>query len=189
MSLQFESLIQSLTRFLSSEKIPYVIIGGIAVSIYGEPRMTLDVDINVVLDKAKAEDFLKKIKKFGFSPSFKETMKIVKKTGVIPLKFQKGNILGKLDVIIAENSLEFSAIRRGRIKKIDNLKIKLISPEDLIIHKIASTRAKDYEDLKGIIQRQKKKIDVTYIQEWLKKLDEVGGDKLLQSFNRLLSKA
>ena len=60
LDLQLESLVKCLTP----EKINYVILGGVALSIYGEPRFTADIDVNVILDKGKIGEFLKKAKKF-----------------------------------------------------------------------------------------------------------------------------
>ena len=155
-----EVQLKALVKFLSSQKIRYIILGGIAVLIYGEPRLTADIDVNIIFDKAKLNEFLVKAKKFGFCPLFPNTGKIVEKTGVIPMKFTKGKITGKVDIIIAENALEYAAIKRGRIKKIGSIKARLVSPEDLIIHKITSSRPRDLEDLKGILVRQKGRLDI-----------------------------
>lgn len=35
------------------------------------------------------------------------------------MSFKKGKVFGKFDVILAENILEYAAILRGKIKKID----------------------------------------------------------------------
>lgn len=182
-----ELQLKTLVRFLSAQKIKYVILGGIAVSIYGEPRLTADIDVNIIFDKDKLDEFLVEAKKFNFYPLFPNTRKITEKTGVIPMKFVKGKITGKADIIIAENVLEYTAIKRGRIKKIGSIRARLVSPEDLIIHKITSSRPRDLEDLKGILVRQKGKLDIRYIRFWLKKIDRT--DKRLQLcrlFNNLL---
>ena len=43
---QFEAAWQ-LHRFLTERRIPYVIVGGIAVQRWGEPRLTIDVDLAI----------------------------------------------------------------------------------------------------------------------------------------------
>lgn len=182
-----ECQLQALVKCLTAQRIKYIILGGIAVSIYGEPRLTADVDVNIIFDKRKINEFLKRAKKYGFYPSLPHIRKIVEKTGVIPMSFRKRKIYGKFDIIIAENILEYMAIKRGRLKKIASTKARFISPEDLIIHKIVSSRPRDNEDLKGILIRQEGKLDIKYIQYWLKKIDKVNKKARLSNlFKRLL---
>lgn len=184
-----EVQLRGLIKCLSEQKIKYIILGGIAVSIYGEPRLTADIDVNIILDKKKIAEFLKEAKKYGFLPALPDAENIAKETGVIPINFIKGKTVGKFDIIIAENILEYTAIKRGRIKKIGSIKAKLISPEDLIIHKIASSRPRDIEDLNGILIRQKGRLDIRYIRDWLKKIDKANKiSQLYKLFNSLLKK-
>ena len=52
---------------LEKQKISYVLIGGITVALWGEPRATQDIDIVVLISNDKIFDFLKKTKKYDFS--------------------------------------------------------------------------------------------------------------------------
>lgn len=183
----FESQLRVLVRFFSSQKIKYVVLGGVAVSVYGEPRLTGDIDVNILLGQNRIPELLKKFKKHGLSPVLARSKKIARETGVIPLRFTRGGFPGRADIIIAQNVLEFNAIKRSRLRKINGMQVKLISPEDLIIHKIASQRSRDFEDLKGILIRQKGKLDKKYIRYWLKKIDRANRkSRLLILFNKLL---
>ncbi|KPK42171.1 MAG: hypothetical protein AMJ78_03465 [Omnitrophica WOR_2 bacterium SM23_29] len=161
----------TLVKFLSLANIEYVILGGLAVSVYGEPRFTADIDVNIFLEKKKLNGFLKKAKLYGFYPIPKNINKFVKETGVIPMKFSKGTVIGRCDFIIAENAIEKLSLKRAKIKKIDSTKVRFVSPEDLIIHKITAGRPRDIEDVRGILLRQQKKLDISYIQYWLKMLE------------------
>jgi len=182
--LEFE--LKVLVKFFKAQKIKYIILGGIAVSIYGEPRMTADIDANVIIDKERINEFLEKAKKFNFHPLFPNAVKIAKKTGVIPLYFKKKSLTSKVDIIVAENVLEYAAIKRGRMRKIGSIGIRLVSPEDLIIHKITSTRPRDLGDIKGILVRQKGRLDTRYIRRWLKKIDKTDKNfQLCKLFNSL----
>ena len=46
----FEELLSGIGARLSQQAIPYMIIGGQAVLLYGEPRMTRDIDVTLGLD-------------------------------------------------------------------------------------------------------------------------------------------
>jgi hypothetical protein len=184
-----EYQLKQLVKLFSSAKIDYAILGGIAVSIYGEPRLTLDIDVNIMLDMAKLDDFLNKAKRYGFFPIPKNIKKFIRTTGVMPTRFSKGGIAGKCDFIIAQNALEYSGIKRVHFKKIYSTKVKLISPEDLIIHKITSDRPRDIEDISGILMRQKGELDLNYITSWLKRIPESNKRKeLLHLFRDLIYK-
>lgn len=179
--------LKSLVDCLSSQKINYIIFGGVAVSVYGEPRFTADIDVNILLEKRKIGEFLKKAKKYGFSPALVNIKEMARKCGVIPLNLKKGEITGKFDIIIAENPMEYAAIERGIVRKIGSMKVRFISPEDLVIYKITSPRPRDLEDLKGILFRRKGKLDLAYIRFWLKKIDKIDNElNLCRLFNNLL---
>ena len=55
--------LKQIGKFMAEAKVDYAIIGGLAVSIYSEPRLTLDIDVNILLDTARLEEFLKTAKK------------------------------------------------------------------------------------------------------------------------------
>jgi predicted nucleotidyltransferase len=187
MKVKINSFVKPLIDVLEREKIQYAIIGGLAVMIYGEPRFTKDVDINIILEKGKIKDFIKKLQAKGFSPSLYNAVQIAETSGYLQVSYNTGKNLTSFDIIIAENPIEFSAIERAKIKKIDGMNIKMITPEDLIIQKITSEREKDKNDLIGIIARQEGKMDLDYIRNWLTKIDKVlKNTSLTQEFNKVL---
>jgi len=186
----FESQLRILVKFLSKEKIRYAILGGVAVAVYGEPRMTADIDVNIILEKMGMIDFLKKAKRYNFYPSIPNAKQIALKNGILPMKLKKGKLNGRIDFIIAENAIEFTSIKRASMKKIGCVRAKFVGLEDLIIHKICSSRSRDLEDLKGILMRQRGKIKAGYVRIWLKKIDSANkGSHLCKLFNGLLKEA
>jgi len=179
--------LKQIDKFLSGMGVEYAVVGGIAVSIYGEPRLTMDIDVNVMLESGKVADFLKKAKKYGFSPVPSRIKNFIRKTGVIPMKFSKSRNEGLCDFIIAQNPLERAAIRRARLKKISSVNVKIARAEDIVIHKILSDRPRDLEDAGSILIKQRKKLDTKYILFWLKKVAEANRKpELIPAFKNLL---
>jgi len=177
--------LKALVDLFRKTKTPYVIIGGLAVSLYGEPRATFDIDVNILLERDKLDSFLIISKKYGFYPIPSKIKSFIKSTSVIPMEFRRKGINSNCDIIIAENPIELASIKRGKIKNIWSLKVRFITPEDLIIHKITSCRQKDREDVRGILIRQKK-LDIKYIKNWLKLIERADSNiKLLDIFNDL----
>ena len=167
-----EAQLKQLVKLMKAAKVDYAILGGMAVSVYGEPRMTFDIDVTIILDanKLAIDRFLKEARKFGFIPLPPNIKSFIKGTGVMPMRFKKNKVIGRCDFIIAENILEYLCIKRSIPKKIYSTTIKLITAEDLYIHKITSQRPRDIEDAKGIMRRQGRKLDTKYIDYWLKKI-------------------
>jgi predicted nucleotidyltransferase len=175
-----------LLKLFAAEKIEYAVLGGLAVVLYGEPRLTMDIDVNILLDDEKIDSFLSAAKTNGFSLNAGRSKLSVKKTGVIPLEFTKGRSTVAYDLIIAQSDLENVCIKRAIKRKIGHLEVKFVSPEDLVIHKLASNRPKDLEDLRGVLIRQKGKLDLAYIFLWLKKIDQANpGSTLVSLFKSL----
>lgn len=182
-----EKQLKALVKLFSTTKTEYAILGGFAVALYGEPRMTVDIDVNISIAKDKIGTFLAAARKFGFYPLTANINSFIKDTGVIPLKFGKGKTTCSCDIIIAESPLEYAGLKRAKIKKIGGLKVRFITPEDLIIHKITSDRPRDIEDLKGILLRQQGKLDMKYIMFWLKKIAKANHKpELIGLFKNLL---
>ena len=48
-----EELIKKIAQCLDQDEIPYMIIGGQAVLLYGTPRLTRDIDITLGIDTDK----------------------------------------------------------------------------------------------------------------------------------------
>lgn len=181
-----EKQLKALIGLFSATKTEYVILGGLAVMLYGEPRLTVDIDVNASMNKDMIDSFLITARRFGFYPIARNIKSFVKDTGVIPLRFSRGEAFGRCDIIIAESPIEYLALKRGKVKKIGSLRARFVTPEDLIIHKITSNRPRDIEDLKGILIRQRKKLDTGYILFWLKKIDRANRKpQLVRLFKQL----
>ena len=58
---QLETALVEITSFLDRSGLPYMLIGGLAVAMWGEPRATLDVDLSVWVDPAGFDDAVQAI--------------------------------------------------------------------------------------------------------------------------------
>ena len=61
-----EATLGALVRWLESEEVEGLIIGGIAASLLGRPRLTRDVDILILLEDHRWERFLNAGGRLGF---------------------------------------------------------------------------------------------------------------------------
>lgn len=181
----FKQLIIKISRSLDKEKIPYMIIGGQAVLLYGSPRLTKDIDITLGINIDRLSQLVKLVKliKLTIIPhNFKD---FAVKTMVLPTKDIKTGI--RVDFIFSFTPYEQQAINRVNKVKLGKTTVRFASVEDLIIHKIISGRPKDMEDIESIILKHHQ-FDVAYIKKWLKNIGSLPEDKrnLLKVFTNLL---
>ena len=180
-----QKLIKEIAESLDEERIPYMIIGGQAVLIYGRPRLTRDIDITLGID---ADDFAlveKTCKKLKLKMLPENPKNFAKETNVLPAEEPTSGI--RIDFIFSFSPYETQAIKRAKEIIIDNYPVKFASCEDVIIHKMVAARAVDAEDVKSILIKNKDSIDLEYITGWLLEFSKISEHEgILEGFNRLL---
>ncbi|MFA5010614.1 MAG: nucleotidyltransferase [Ignavibacteria bacterium] len=134
---------------LNENKVEYMLIGGYAVSFYGYPRFTGDIDIWINNTKRNAEKVLKSMSEFGIPV---KKIKIEDLTSNEPMN---GLYFGKepfrIDIITALEELSFKESYKSLKKiKVNKVTIKVISKTDLIKNKIKSGRHKDLADVEEL---------------------------------------
>ncbi len=164
----FEKTILKIAESLDERGIPYMIIGGQAVLLYGEPRLTRDIDVTLGVNTDRAGEIFAIAGKIAFKPIPEDAETFVKETMVLPVRDEATGI--RVDFIFSFTPYESQAIKRARRIKILNGLVCFASPEDLIIHKIFAGRPRDVEDVKNVILKQRG-LDKDYIRNWLKKFD------------------
>ncbi len=180
--MELKELLKSVARELKKENIDYMIIGGQAVLVYGEPRLTKDIDITVGLNINGLEKILKIAKKLKFKSLVSDPEKFVKETSVLPLFDEKTGF--RIDFIFSFSEYEKVALKRVNKIKIDRTYVNFASVEDLIIHKIVSGRERDIEDVKKILIKNKN-VDFDYVLNWLKNFEVILEENLVQKFLNL----
>jgi len=134
-------------KLLNSKQIEYLLIGGWAVGYYGYPRATGDMDIWVSSKTENADKLIEAFKEFGFDvPDLsielftKENQ--ITRIGVPPLR---------IEVLTTISGVTFDdCFPRRSVVLIEDIKINLISLEDLKKNKAASKRHRDLDDLEKL---------------------------------------
>ncbi len=181
----FEKLIKKIAFYLDKEKIPYMVIGGQAVLLYGIPRLTRDIDITLGIDTDKFLLIKKVCKKLGLKILPKKPKDFVKDTKVLPAEEPILKI--RIDFIFSFTPYEKQSMKNTRKVLINNYSVKFATCEDVIIHKMFAGRAVDLEDVKNILIKNKKKINLKYIRKWLVEFSVIPEQKhILNKFNKLL---
>ena len=156
-----DALTKSLQRicgWFKSHEIAYMIFGGVANSYYGNPRLTFDVDVKVLINQDEIPSFIKNIAEVGnIVPS--EPAKFIEETGVLPVDVEGVRV----DMVIAELPFELEAINRSRFVHYLDTEMRVCTLEDLIVQKVVSTRNKDWMDIETLVHMHRKTLDWDYI--------------------------
>ncbi len=147
----FENLLKKLALGLERESVPYMIIGGQAVLLYGEPRITRDIDVALGIDTSRAEPVLRLTEDLGLKILIDDVKEFLRQTFVLPALDPQTNI--RIDFVFSLSEFERQAIHRCNTVAIGGVDVRFASLEDLIILKIFAGRPRDLEDVKKIIQK------------------------------------
>ena len=144
-----QELLKKLARAFDYATLPYMIFGGQAVLIYGEPRLTRDIDITLGIEPHQAKPVLQLIEQLGLKIRIDNVEEFLAQTFVLPVLDPDSKFF--IDFVFSLTPFERQAIARSRIVEIDGVPVRYISLEDLIVTKIIAGRPRDLEDVKGVI--------------------------------------
>ena len=159
-----------------------MVIGGQAVLLYGEPRLTRDIDITLGMGVNGLDKIKKIIKAIGLKILVEKEREFVERNMVLPTIDKKSGI--RVDFIFSFSSYVRQAIERGKDIKLGRTLVKFASLEDVVIHKVIAGRARDLEDVKSILLKNPK-YDSVYIEKWLEEFDKSLGDHFLKIFGEI----
>jgi hypothetical protein len=148
------------------------VIGGLAVAVVGEPRLTADADVIGFLSEKEARSLIAAAVVAGFELTPSLEIERLHSTGT--LRFKRGKF--QLDLILASLPFEDEAYRRSTKKKLFGRPLRFPSPEDLILFKVLSGRAKDLLDAEGVARRHLKSLDHAYLEETLRPICDLAED-------------
>jgi hypothetical protein len=160
-----------------------MIIGGQAVLVHGEPRMTKDIDVTLGIGVEEIPRVERVVESLGLEYLVKDVEGFVKETMVLPVREKDSGI--RVDFIFSFSPYEKQAIERAIEVKLGRVGVKFASLEDVVIHKVAARRARDIEDVRSILLKNPE-YDGNYIKKWLSGFDEALGGDFSKTFEDLL---
>lgn len=144
----------------------YLLYGGLAAALWGEPRYTEDVDFVVFIAERHAYKFLRDAAKHGFAVDEDLAIQQIQVSGWARLPFGSKKSAWHLDLTLGDNPFDKSALARKKRVELFDRKVWVASPEDLVVYKLLSWRDRDVMDVHAIVQRQKT-LDVAYLKKWV----------------------
>lgn len=177
----FAHLLERIALGLEERLIPYMVIGGQAVLLYGEPRLTRDIDVTLGVGPERLADLLELVKVWGWRVLV-EAAEFVQKTLVLPCLDPDSGI--RIDFIFSHSAYERQALERVQRVTIGKAAVRFAAAEDVVVHKIIAGRPRDLEDVRSILIKNPR-LDVEYIHHWLREFDRSLQESYLLRFDGL----
>lgn len=141
---------QEFIKLLNKHDVEYLLIGGVAVNLYGYNRGTGDIDIWIGSSISNKKKVISAIDEFGYNTSVYKEMSIDEITMFsLGSRDQPGHI--ELTNRIAGIKFD-EAYERVEVKEIGGIAMKVIHYNDLIKNKLASARPRDFDDVENLSQ-------------------------------------
>jgi hypothetical protein len=177
-----ENLLEKIALALDEAGIPYMVIGGQAVLLHGEPRLTRDIDITLGITTEKLDLLLGVATRIGLKPLI-DPWSFTTETMVLPCEAPGTDI--RVDFILSFLPYESQAIQHAHTVQMGETGVRFASPEDLIIHKLVAGRPRDLEDVRGVLLKNPD-TDTKYVRRWLREFSSALGQPLTRRFNAIL---
>jgi hypothetical protein len=142
--------LKELLSALNAQHVKYMVVGGYAVGVHAQPRVTKDLDIFIEMSPSNASAVYTALAAFGApmtgiaAEDFLEPNSVVR-IGVPPVAV---DILQHIDGVTFEQAWRCSA----EYLVDDEIPARYISAEDLITNKLASGRLQDLADAAAVRQ-------------------------------------
>jgi hypothetical protein len=163
------STVGRLAAIFSELEIQFALIGGMALQVRGEPRVTRDIDLTVLVGLDLQLDFIEVLVErlplrsgIGLDFCIENRILLTEFDGV------------PVDIGLGGFDFEVEMVSRSTIENLtDDVVAPVISAEDLIVMKVFAGRAKDWLDVRGILVRQHGKLDLGSVENRLMPLLEL----------------
>jgi hypothetical protein len=148
--------------------IPYAVMGGLAVRIYGIPRPTLDVDFTIALERNHLGNLYEHVRELGYTVTDEYAKGWVDLVAEMPIVRARLFLEGRsvdIDIFLAELPYQHQLLARRRCEQIDGSPVWFVSPEDLVLLKLISYRPRDVADIGDVLFTQGQ-LDEVYMRRW-----------------------
>ncbi|MBW4490774.1 MAG: nucleotidyltransferase family protein [Trichocoleus desertorum ATA4-8-CV12] len=164
--------------------IPYYITGGVAASMYGDPRTTRDMDLVIEAQRKDIPRLTEALEQAGFYCPPGAVEEVAAGQGQTLSVTHMEQLLNADIMLNADTNFDRSKMVRRRLEAIDEaelLQVWVIAPEDLILAKLLWGRGnqseKQWRDVLGVLKVQIDTLNYAYLAEWA---EQLGISEMLQ---------
>ncbi len=162
-------LINTVSRHLQEKRIPHVLVGGVAVAIWGRPRATEDVDLIIDLREEQLEEFQQHLAEHGIRMKIDKAEKAIRTGTTFPL-YDRWSIHW-VDARVPSRPVDHMTLERATRVELSGEEVPVATPEDTILGKLMAGNVQDQLDAKSILLRRAGQLDLPYIENRVRELE------------------
>jgi hypothetical protein len=162
----------------------YLLYGGMAAALWGEPRYTQDVDLVLFVPERHAYKYLRVAAKHGFTVDEDLALQQMQVSGWARLPFGGPKSPWHMDLTLGDSPFDKSALSRRKTVVLFEREVRVASPEDLLIYKLVSDREQDRVDVQAVVKRQRH-LDLAYLRKWAAWWEEQGIEGIVKRLEAL----
>lgn len=162
---------QDLQRRLDGEGWPNFFVGGLAVQIWGQPRLTNDLDLTLftdLVDESEQVDRLLTIFKSRFKTP-QAAKEFSRTSRMLLLSTESGTDIDMMFGGLADINMDYE---RSSVQPFTpEISLRVCSAETLVCMKTVAFRGQDLVDVENVLVKQRQ-LDWAYIDEYLRNANE-----------------
>jgi hypothetical protein len=152
---------------LEADGVVYMIVGALAVAMWGRPRATADIDITLRGDTGRLEALTARAEREGFrvdhewlewQPLLRDRQRRLSASGTI------------VDLMRPRDAHDEAALDRRRHLAVEERRLPFVAPDDLVLMKLKAGRPRDFDDAATVVASRHEPIDEPYMWDWARRL-------------------
>lgn len=165
---KIEEILKLVCNFLNESNVEYVIVGGMAVLFYGNPRTTMDIDYVIQLTDKDIPILVKFLQENGFYADEYDMRAALEEKSHCTVEDKE--TMFRLDIKGIYSEMDERVLRNKKRIELNGITIYIASPEDTIANKLLFSREQDIKDALGIYARQYNILKMEYLTDICKKI-------------------
>lgn len=147
-----------------------VIIGGVAASLLGRPRLTADIDAVILLSVDRLSHLFRVAEEEGLIPRIPDAIDFARQHRVLLLHHQESGI--PVDISLGILPFESDMVEHRILLTVAGLTVPVPRPEDMIVLKAIAHRPVDLADIRAIVENYPT-LEWEYIRQWVEAFAEI----------------
>lgn len=164
-----DEALDALLTVLQRRHLPYMVVGGMALAVWGRVRLTQDVDVGLSCEPRDETALIDALQASHFLPA---APRAIIGHRLIICRYLKSShgLPVQVDLLLARDAYQRQAIQRAVTVAWGRRTLRLITPEDLLLYKLIADRPIDRLDALTVVEEQAGRLNVAYLRRWAKPL-------------------